>query len=588
MAGGKETPRQKMIGMMYLVLTALLALNVSKSILDAFVSIEENIQKANVVQAQNGDAVASLITSEKALATGEDQKEKLKKLTYVESRIKSIDDETANIIKYIDELKKDILNEASEDIIQFHNNDLASIMWQKQSGVKPIRMNLQAVQGMDKYDEPMHVMGVADDITKPTGKGLELWKKLNNYRSKLVELTTTYQMPGSDKKFGFVPEQYNDYTNYDQLVKKVNQILDKATKDGKLNDKEDKKAIFDIYTRLSKPERSTVHDQEDVHWIGMTFDHAPLVAGIASLSSLQQDILSARKIALDNYASKVSIGEFTFNSIQPLVYGAPVVNEGDSVELKVMMAAFDSENQPRVTVTEGAENAEIKETGKGYSVVKVKAGSSQIDLKGKVAIKNKSGIWKEDDWNQTIMVMKPSGSIELPQMNVLYRGFNNEVLATASGFEETDISVTNASKTRHGQGWYVNPGRGATSDITVIGRSASSGKTATLKKTTFKVRNLPKPTLYWGGKPSGESISTNSGLVVAKYDESITLNVNFEVQSWTFYSPGLNVPKTGNGGNISSILTIARGMRRGQAGTLVCKVKFPNGRVEKVDGTWIR
>jgi hypothetical protein len=45
MAGGKETPRQKMIGMMYLVLTALLALNVSKSILDAFVAIEENIQE---------------------------------------------------------------------------------------------------------------------------------------------------------------------------------------------------------------------------------------------------------------------------------------------------------------------------------------------------------------------------------------------------------------------------------------------------------------------------------------------------------------------------------------------------------------
>ena len=47
MAGGKETPRQKMIGMMYLVLTALLALNVSKSILDAFVAIEENTQKGN-------------------------------------------------------------------------------------------------------------------------------------------------------------------------------------------------------------------------------------------------------------------------------------------------------------------------------------------------------------------------------------------------------------------------------------------------------------------------------------------------------------------------------------------------------------
>jgi len=47
MGGGNESPRQKMIGMMYLVLTALLALNVSKSILEAFVAIEENIQVAN-------------------------------------------------------------------------------------------------------------------------------------------------------------------------------------------------------------------------------------------------------------------------------------------------------------------------------------------------------------------------------------------------------------------------------------------------------------------------------------------------------------------------------------------------------------
>ncbi len=40
MGHGKETPRQKMIGMMYLVLTALLALNVSKDVLDAFVIVD--------------------------------------------------------------------------------------------------------------------------------------------------------------------------------------------------------------------------------------------------------------------------------------------------------------------------------------------------------------------------------------------------------------------------------------------------------------------------------------------------------------------------------------------------------------------
>jgi gliding motility-associated protein GldM len=47
MSGGKETPRQKMIGMMYLVLTALLAMNVSKSILDAFVIVNEGLERTN-------------------------------------------------------------------------------------------------------------------------------------------------------------------------------------------------------------------------------------------------------------------------------------------------------------------------------------------------------------------------------------------------------------------------------------------------------------------------------------------------------------------------------------------------------------
>src|SRR6187397_294143 len=43
MAGGKLTPRQRMINMMYLVLTALLALNVSKEIINAFVTVNESL-----------------------------------------------------------------------------------------------------------------------------------------------------------------------------------------------------------------------------------------------------------------------------------------------------------------------------------------------------------------------------------------------------------------------------------------------------------------------------------------------------------------------------------------------------------------
>ena len=55
MAGGKQTPRQKMIGMMYLVLTALLALNISKEIINSFMVIENGlIETTKGIDNKNG------------------------------------------------------------------------------------------------------------------------------------------------------------------------------------------------------------------------------------------------------------------------------------------------------------------------------------------------------------------------------------------------------------------------------------------------------------------------------------------------------------------------------------------------------
>ena len=61
MAGGKETPRQKMIGMMYLVLTALLALQVSNAVLEKFVFIDKALNRqAREVEEQNGKILAKI------------------------------------------------------------------------------------------------------------------------------------------------------------------------------------------------------------------------------------------------------------------------------------------------------------------------------------------------------------------------------------------------------------------------------------------------------------------------------------------------------------------------------------------------
>src|SRR5690606_27042053 len=52
MAGGNLSPRQKMINMMYLVLTALLALNVSKEILDSFVTVNNGLEVTKLTLSQ--------------------------------------------------------------------------------------------------------------------------------------------------------------------------------------------------------------------------------------------------------------------------------------------------------------------------------------------------------------------------------------------------------------------------------------------------------------------------------------------------------------------------------------------------------
>ena len=57
MAGGKLTPRQKMINLMYLVFIAMLALNMSKEVLTAFGLMNEKFETANTNQSQSNQGL---------------------------------------------------------------------------------------------------------------------------------------------------------------------------------------------------------------------------------------------------------------------------------------------------------------------------------------------------------------------------------------------------------------------------------------------------------------------------------------------------------------------------------------------------
>src|ERR1700761_7130005 len=108
MAGGKETPRQRMIGILYLVLLGLIALEVPENLLDSFKNIADSLtaSKANVQTGISNSFTAFEATKlkdepERAKKPHEDAL-KAKKLaddldTYIESLKTTLRDETGGM-----------------------------------------------------------------------------------------------------------------------------------------------------------------------------------------------------------------------------------------------------------------------------------------------------------------------------------------------------------------------------------------------------------------------------------------------------------------------------------------------------------
>jgi hypothetical protein len=579
MAGGKETPRQKMIGMMYLVLTALLALNVSKSILDAFVAIEENIQIANENEYQRGQEKYFDLKEVSEDKSQKDLMEKAKKLMVT---LNKIDEITAKRVKLIDDIKLEILKACGEDITSVGTPESIVIRaYSTKEPLKPTRMNLDKVNGKDKYDDPMRIMGIDKDIKRPTGQGAELWKSYNDYRTELTELIAgSVIVEKGQKAFFYKAPAINEFKDFKDLGQKI----DKSIEASNVN-MDDKEAIKTIYQSLTKQEVWEVHGMKGVHWIGKTFDHSPSVAALASLSSMQKEILTARANAVSLIRSRVGGGEYSFNKIMALAYGPELANNGDEIEVQVLMAAFDSDKQPEVTVNGGS----VSETRDGKGYIRMKAsGASEMRLTGQITIKNKSGIPKTMDWEKTIKIMKPQGTVSLPEMNVLYIGYDNKVEAVASGYDQTLVSGQGVNLIKSGNGWIGKPSPGKTATITVQGKSSVTNKTVSLGSFPFRVMRLPDPSLYWGAAKDGEKGSRSETRLFAKYPPEIPLNASFTIKSWELSIPGApGAPPRGTGNTLDgSAISLLKQAKPGAVIGFMTTVVGPDGIVRKKGGAF--
>jgi gliding motility-associated protein GldM len=162
MAGYKETPRQKMIAMMYLVLTALLALNVSVEILQAFIIVNESMESTNETFAKKIDATYSKFELQYNL-------NKSKVGPYWEGAKKAAQLSDA-MKKYINDAKYTVISRSD------------GISYEQASKI-PLRL----VETKDKYDQPTNYF-IGNSQDGSAGKARELKDKINEYKQGMLKL----------------------------------------------------------------------------------------------------------------------------------------------------------------------------------------------------------------------------------------------------------------------------------------------------------------------------------------------------------------------------------------------------------------
>ncbi len=107
MAGGKLSPRQKMINLMYLVFIAMLALNMSKEVLSAFGLLEKKITEANVATDLRNDAFMANLAVKAA-----DEPQTYSELNEKAKKVSTLSD---NLDFYIEGLKTDMMKTVKAD-----------------------------------------------------------------------------------------------------------------------------------------------------------------------------------------------------------------------------------------------------------------------------------------------------------------------------------------------------------------------------------------------------------------------------------------------------------------------------------------
>ena len=143
MSHAKETPRQKMISLMYLILTCLLALNVSKEVLEGFVTINESIETTNSNFTDNTKKIMEAV--DEAIKQGHNE------FVPYYAKSKQVSALTQNTFVYLDSLKKELIKYTEDkkvsietDLPQFRDREYPFLVGHVDGKVRDTNIYIEA------------------------------------------------------------------------------------------------------------------------------------------------------------------------------------------------------------------------------------------------------------------------------------------------------------------------------------------------------------------------------------------------------------------------------------------------------------
>ena len=450
MASGKETPRQKMINLMYLVFIAMLALNMSKEVLTTFGEIDAKVGKSTTnIKAKNTSDLDNLKKdAENDASNWSHAYEMVDKISVLANEL---DTYINNEVKFPVVMKEDKYD---------RNND---------GNTKDLIPDYEVMDNAKEYDE----LFFKGDKFTPIGDSLVMY--IDRFREESIVALDSL-------KEGIQPESVKDE------IKAL--ITEKFSTDNVIDGK-----------GIERP------------WLKYNFEHFPQIASTTKLTLMQENAqnIVARLIAAIRGETLTEITKA--NKQTAFAQGVDVFFTGQKLDGKVVLGKYD-DNLFANRVTINGKEYPGPEVMEGGQVNLEKLGINVGGLPGEKSLKVKFEFDRFENKVDTTYVVEmdhkyavvPSlANISNPDMYVVYQDLENTLNISMAGVADSKLQILNPKTLKKkSDGVYIMKGekgkKNKAGDNVVDIVVGVKGESVT-SKVTFEVLKIPDPIASFNGKP---------------------------------------------------------------------------------------